>query len=64
MTLDSTIFNKLDKSFKSKVEIEIRELIQVEGKDITTVQIDSSTKIITNIPHVPNINKNILSIGL
>lgn len=62
MIPDSTIIKKLNKSFKSKVNIGNEELIQVKGQGIATVQIDSSNKIITNILYTSYINQNLLSI--
>nr|KYP49452.1 hypothetical protein KK1_028798 [Cajanus cajan]KYP49473.1 hypothetical protein KK1_028820 [Cajanus cajan] len=63
MTYDEELFKELDNTIVSKVRIGNGECIAVKGKGIIAIESYSSTKIITDVLYVPEINQNLLSVG-
>ncbi|KAA3460954.1 Retrovirus-related Pol polyprotein from transposon TNT 1-94 [Gossypium australe] len=63
MTSNESIFKKLDKSYISKVRVGNGKLIQAKGKVDVLINTLSSTKVISDVLLVPEINHNLLSIG-
>lgn len=63
MTHDAYLFKNLDKSFISKVRIGNGEFIKVKGKGDVVVENPTSTKVISNVFYVLEINQSLLSFG-
>ena len=63
MTKDENLFKQLDKSSVFKVRIGNGEYIYVKGKWTVAIEGNSSIKLISNVLFVPEIDKNLLSVG-
>jgi len=63
MTYDKEIFKELKPSKISKVKIGHGDHISVKGIETIVVATHSSTKIITDVLYVSNIDQNLLSVG-
>ena len=63
MTSDLELFRDLDRSQVSEVRIGNGDYIMVKGKGIVAIESCTCTKLISNVMYVPNIDKNLLSVG-
>ncbi|XP_017628963.1 uncharacterized protein LOC108471933 [Gossypium arboreum] len=63
MALDKGMFRELDTSFVSKVRIGNGDFIEAKGKGKAMICTQSSNKTVSEVPFVPNINQNLLSVG-
>jgi len=63
MTHDKDMFVKLDKTYSSKVKIGNGDYIEVKGIGDIAIDVDSDTKIFSDVLYVPEINQNLLSVG-
>ena len=63
MTNDQELFKELDKTIISKVKIGNGEFISTKGKETVALESLTNLKYITDVPYVPNIDQNLLSVG-
>ena len=63
ITHDPKLFRKLDKTINSKVRIGNGAHLEVKSKGTVAIKGLTSLKLISNVLYVPEINKNILSVG-
>ncbi|KAK8334017.1 hypothetical protein V6Z12_A10G239400, partial [Gossypium hirsutum] len=63
MTLDADNFKSIDRSFKTNVKVRNGHFIKVEGKGDVLINTPTSTKLVTNVLLVPEIDRNLLSIA-
>ena len=63
MAKDENLFKQLDKSSVSKVIIGNNEYIPVKGKWTVAIEGNSSIKLISDVPFIPEIDQNMLSVG-
>ena len=63
MTHDQEIFRELDRSVVSKVRIGNGDYLPAKGKGTIAIESYSSTKLISDVLFVPELDKNLLSMG-
>ena len=63
MTNNEEIFRDLDKSQVSRVIIGNCDYITVKGKGTVFIESSTGTKQISDVLYVPDIDKNLLSVG-
>lgn len=63
MTNDQALFTEIDKTLISKIKIGNGEFISVKGKGTVAIESLTGLKHITDVLYVPDIDKNLLSVG-
>ena len=63
MTSNLQSFKTIDKGYFSKVKIGDGRWLEVHGKGAVVIQTPSGTKLISDVLFVPEINRNLLSVG-
>ena len=63
MTSDLELFRDLDRSQVSKVRNGNGDYIMVKGKGTKAIESFTGTKLISDVMYVPDIDKNLLSVG-
>ncbi|XP_017628753.1 uncharacterized protein LOC108471684 [Gossypium arboreum] len=58
-----SMFKELDTTFVTKVRIGNGELLEAKGKGKAVIGTKSGNKTISEVPYVPNIDQNLLSVG-
>ncbi|KAA3479407.1 disease resistance protein TAO1-like [Gossypium australe] len=63
MTPDATVFNNIDRSFKTRVKVGNGHFIKAENKGDVLIDTSTGIKLVSNVLFVPKIDRNLLSIA-